>query len=264
MSTGHCWTHAPQLVQDQSTSGSTTPTAPSGPTRIGSPSAWAYASAPAPTSGRSASCRTASGSSPRADSAACSQGALAYACSRNPIISSFGESGFSVFQAGHCDWHRPHSVQEVKSSRPFQAKSSIRPTPSRSCCSSVRSSTSSSPPTGLPSMLIGSIAPSAVPPSLLRLNQMFGQAVNRCQATPIVRFSPITQNQAIEMMIFSAATQTIAVSRASTDSPLGAIQNVSGKWNGVPCAEPVATARAYSSARSARMQSAIPRMVNST
>ena len=30
------------------------------------------------------------------------------------MISSFGESGFSVFQAGHCDWQRPHSVQVVE------------------------------------------------------------------------------------------------------------------------------------------------------
>ena len=41
------------------------------------------------------------------------------------MISSLGDSGFSVFQAGHCDWQRPHSVQVVKSSRPFQVKSSI-------------------------------------------------------------------------------------------------------------------------------------------
>ena len=45
------------------------------------------------------------------------------------MISSFGESGFSVFHAGHCDWQRPHSVQVVKSRRPFQVKSSIEPTP---------------------------------------------------------------------------------------------------------------------------------------
>ena len=46
------------------------------------------------------------------------------------MISSLGDSGFSVFQAGHWDWQRPHSVQEVKSSRPFQVKSSTLPTPS--------------------------------------------------------------------------------------------------------------------------------------
>ena len=41
------------------------------------------------------------------------------------MISILGESGFSVFQAGHCDWQRPHSVQVAKSSMPFQVKSSI-------------------------------------------------------------------------------------------------------------------------------------------
>ena len=39
-------------------------------------------------------------------------------------ISSFGDSGLPVFQAGHCDWQRPHSVQVEKSSRPFQVKCS--------------------------------------------------------------------------------------------------------------------------------------------
>ena len=32
--------------------------------------------------------------------------------SRRFMISSFGESGFPVFHAGHALWHRPHSVQE--------------------------------------------------------------------------------------------------------------------------------------------------------
>ena len=45
------------------------------------------------------------------------------------MISILGDSGFSVFQAGHCDWQRPHSVQVAMSRRPFQAKSSILPTP---------------------------------------------------------------------------------------------------------------------------------------
>ena len=30
-------------------------------------------------------------------------------------MSSFGDSGLSVFHAGHCDWQRPHSVQVAKS-----------------------------------------------------------------------------------------------------------------------------------------------------
>ena len=45
------------------------------------------------------------------------------------MISSLGDSGLSVFQAGHWDWQRPHSVQVAKSSRPFQVKSSILPLP---------------------------------------------------------------------------------------------------------------------------------------
>ena len=45
------------------------------------------------------------------------------------MISSFGDSGLPVFQAGHCDWQRPHSVQVVKSSQPFQQKSSTWPAP---------------------------------------------------------------------------------------------------------------------------------------
>ena len=34
-------------------------------------------------------------------------------------MTSLGESGLPVFQAGHCDWQRPHSVQVAKSSMPF-------------------------------------------------------------------------------------------------------------------------------------------------
>ncbi len=74
------------------------------------------------------------------------------------MISSFGDSGFSVFQAGHCDWQRPHSVQVVKSRMPFQVKSSIVPTPS--VASSSRSSMSSSV-IGLPPIISGLTAPSA-------------------------------------------------------------------------------------------------------
>ena len=40
------------------------------------------------------------------------------------MMSSLGDSGFSVFHAGHWLWQRPHSVHVVKSSRPFQVKSS--------------------------------------------------------------------------------------------------------------------------------------------
>jgi len=58
MSTGHCCTQAPQLVQDHKTSGSMTPASPPA-AEIG------------PTRGRAASACTASGRLARASSAAC-------------------------------------------------------------------------------------------------------------------------------------------------------------------------------------------------
>ena len=54
---------------------------------------------------------------------------MANTWSRRSMISSLGDSGLPVFQAGHCDWQRPHSVQVAKSSRPFQVKCSTLPTP---------------------------------------------------------------------------------------------------------------------------------------
>ena len=62
-----------------------------------------------------------------------------------------------------------------------------------------------------------------------RLNQMFGQTVNRCQATPMVVFRPMTMNQAIEMMILIAATTTMPVARAASPIPAGSRNQVSGK-----------------------------------
>ena len=63
------------------------------------------------------------------------------------MITSFGDSGLPVFQAGHCDWHRPHSVQVAKSSMPFQVKSSILPRPKTWSSSRFSGSAKS---TGLP------------------------------------------------------------------------------------------------------------------
>ncbi len=80
------------------------------------------------------------------------------------MISSFGDSGLPVFHAGHCDWHRPHSVQVEKSSQPFQEKSSTCPAPKTSSSGSA-----SSKSTGLPSLIIGLSAPSATSPSSERL-----------------------------------------------------------------------------------------------
>ena len=95
MSTGHSFTQAPQVVQDHSTSGSMT----LGTRAVCSPS---------PVS---------------------SGVAEANMLSRRPMMSSLGESGLSVFQAGQADWQRPHSVQVAKSSICFQVKWPISPTP---------------------------------------------------------------------------------------------------------------------------------------
>src|SRR3954467_11514657 len=48
------------------------------------------------------------------------------------MITILGDSGLPVFHAGRWLWHRPHSVQVVKSSIPFQVKSSILPRPKTS------------------------------------------------------------------------------------------------------------------------------------
>ena len=107
-----------------------------------------------PRAGRTRARRCASSPS-RASSAAVSHGPLASAWSRRVMISSLGDSGLSVFHAGHWLWQRPHSVQVPKSSSPFQVKSSTLPTPIRS------SSPGSSKSTALPSECIGSSAPRA-------------------------------------------------------------------------------------------------------
>ena len=107
-----------------------------------------------------------------------------------------------MFQAGHCDWQRPHSVQVVKSRMPFQEKSSIEPTPRIE--SSSRSSMSSSV-IALPPEVSGFIAPRAVPPSDSRLKKMLNQAVNRCQAMPMVMLRAMTISQTIASAILNIA-----------------------------------------------------------
>ncbi len=196
MSTGHCSTQAPQVVQDHRTSGSMTPF-----------------SSTVPISGRSASARAAAGTSLSCSSDAFSSpsivlpppasryGALACAWSRSDMISSFGESGLPVFQAGHCDWQRPHSVHVEKSSRPFQENCSTWETPKTS------SSPGSVKSIGLPPDVMGCRAPRAVSPVALRLNQMFGKARKRCQATPMLVFSETTIIQMNEVLIFTIAVR---------------------------------------------------------
>ena len=98
-------------------------------------------------------------------------GALAAPWSRSAIIMSLGLSGLPVFQAGHCSWQRPHSVQVEKSSQPFHEKSSMAPAPrtgSKSSSSSVLASIFSMV-SASPSMVMGLSAPSAVRPSASRL-----------------------------------------------------------------------------------------------
>ena len=56
------------------------------------------------------------------------------------MISSLGESGLPVFQAGHWDWQRPHSVQVAMSRSCFHEKSSMRPAPKTTSSSSPTSS----------------------------------------------------------------------------------------------------------------------------
>ena len=110
MSTGHCSTQAPQVVQDHSTSGSMTLG-----TRF-------------------------STSTPAARFRCMTRSALANMLSRSSMMRSFGERGLPVFQAGHWDWQRPHSVQVARSSSCFHEKSSMRPAPNTTSSSSPTSS----------------------------------------------------------------------------------------------------------------------------
>ena len=196
MSTGHCSTQAPQVVHDHSTSGSITP-----------------CSCAVPTSGRAASA-SANALTFEWSAPASTYGALAYAWSRSDRTSSFGESGLAVFQAGHWDWHRPHSVQVVKSSRPFQVKSSTLATPNRSVSGSAFSKSS-----GLPPDIIGRSPPSAGADETDRLKKMLKNAANRCHATPIVRLTAMTTNQARLTRIFTSATTVIATALAGRTAP---------------------------------------------
>ena len=153
----------------------------------------------------------------RTSSDASSQGDLACAWSRSVMTSSLGESGLSVFHAGHWLWQRPHSVHVVKSSRPFHVKSSTLPTPS--AASSSRSSTCSKSSTSPPTR-IGWSSPRLVRPSAWRLKKMLKKARKRCHATPIVGWRAMVIIQANEMRILTAATTTMTFSSVSTSSPL--------------------------------------------
>ena len=128
MSTGHCSTHAPQVVHDHSTSGSMTPPCSAVPT-----SGRVACSGPEPSTPLEARLRDVvllvvlrrrAVSSPTPPSGGVLRGvslsprmygALANMWSRRFMITSLGDSGLPVFHAGHCDWQRPHSVHVVKS-----------------------------------------------------------------------------------------------------------------------------------------------------
>ena len=82
------------------------------------------------------------------------------------------------------------------------------------------SGSASSKFSGLPLLMMGRSPPRAgVAASPLRLKKMFGNAVKRCQATPIVTFRAITMSQVMEMTTFASATQVIAVSLAGRTAP---------------------------------------------
>jgi hypothetical protein len=102
-------------------------------------------------------------------------GALANRWSRRFMISSLGDSGLPVFQAGHCDWQRPHSVQVAMSSMAVHLKSSTLATPKVSSSGSASSSSRT-----LPLLIIGSSPPSAVPSGLRLVSTLIG-AVKMCR-----------------------------------------------------------------------------------
>ncbi len=85
----------------------------------------------------------------------------------------FGDSGLPVAQAGHCDWHRPHSVQVARSSMPFQLRSSILPMPNTSSSGSASSKSST-----LPFERIGSSGPR---PFGRRANSTLTGAMTMCR-----------------------------------------------------------------------------------
>ena len=85
----------------------------------------------------------------------------------------FGDSGLPVVQAGHWDWHRPHSVQVARSSMPFQLKSSTLPRPNTSSSGSASSKSST-----LPFERIGCSGPR---PFGRRANSTFTGAITMCR-----------------------------------------------------------------------------------
>ncbi len=147
-------------------------------------------------------------------------GALANMWSRRSMITSLGDSGLPVFHAGHWDWQRPHSVQVVKSSMPFQVKSSILPRPKTS------SSPGFSKSIGLPPDSIGSSGPRA---SGSRLNVTLSGASPMCRCLECstmsrkVSMTPMCNSRAIDSiarLALSPSGCSAAPTRCEANAPL--------------------------------------------
>ncbi len=125
MVTGHASTQAPQVTQSHTASygmaASTTGRARAAARAAPSPPGPA-AGMPGASEGRIHGTRRRPGT--RGTPASASM-----AIWRSPITNVLGLSGLPVAQAGHCDWHRPHSVQVKASSRSFQPRSTTARTP---------------------------------------------------------------------------------------------------------------------------------------
>jgi hypothetical protein len=156
MSTGHSSTHAPQLVQDHSTSGSMTPFSVLADQRAGGLLLDGVGQV------------LAFGVGLGQQVGGLGEGVVAQV--QDDLL---GRERLAGAQAGHWDWHRPHSVQVAMSSRPFQVKSSILPRPNTSVSGSASSKSST-----LPLLRIGSAAPRAFG---RRENRMFSGASAMCR-----------------------------------------------------------------------------------
>jgi hypothetical protein len=131
------------------------------------------------------------------------------------MISSLGDSGLPVFQAGHCDWQRPHSVQVAMSSMAVHLKSSTLATPKTSSSGSASSRSRT-----LPLLIIGSSPPRAVPSGLRLVSTLIG-AVKMCRCLEYVTSTRKPMMTAMWARIMTSS------SRAAKVSPSGSIARLS-------------------------------------
>ena len=136
-------------------------------------------------------------------------------------MTCLGDSGLPVAQAGHCDWHRPHSVQVPRSSIPFQVKSSILPSPNTSASGSASSKSST-----LPSERIGSSAPSA---SGRRENSTFTGARKICKC---LEYTTMTRKMTTTA---TCASRNTTSSTLFTPAPSGASHPPTSCDANAPC-----------------------------